>query len=124
MSIIEISLLETIPGRVGARIVGSEEARLRASLRPPPKLHVQVSCMQLSRRFSEAGMQEKELNQSTAQAHTRRKAWSQAGISSPYCANAGTDATRYVAGSSRRDVGRAFGRGRVCSTRPNPSRVD
>ncbi|HET8925819.1 MAG TPA: hypothetical protein VFN26_22740 [Candidatus Acidoferrum sp.] len=31
-------------------IVGSEEARLRASLRPPPKLHVQFSRMQLSRR--------------------------------------------------------------------------
>ena len=31
-------------------IVGSEEARLRASLRPPPKLHVRFSRMQLSRR--------------------------------------------------------------------------
>jgi hypothetical protein len=30
--------------------VGSEEARLRASLRPPPKLHVRFSRMQLSRR--------------------------------------------------------------------------
>ena len=30
-------------------IVGSEEARLRAGLRPPPKLHVQISRMQLSR---------------------------------------------------------------------------
>jgi len=32
-------------------IVGSEEARLRASLRPPPKLHVRFSRMQLSRRY-------------------------------------------------------------------------
>jgi hypothetical protein len=31
-------------------IVGSEEARLRASLRPPLKLHVRFSRMQLSRR--------------------------------------------------------------------------
>ena len=31
---------------------------MRAGLRPPPKLHVQVSCMQLSRRLSDAGMQE------------------------------------------------------------------
>ena len=31
-------------------VVGSEEARLRAGLRPPPKLHVRVSSMQLSRR--------------------------------------------------------------------------
>jgi len=31
--------------------VGSEEARLRAGLRPPLKLHVQFSRMQLSRRF-------------------------------------------------------------------------
>src|SRR5205823_2202888 len=30
--------------------VGSEEARLRASLRPPLKLHVRFSRMQLSRR--------------------------------------------------------------------------
>ena len=32
--------------------VGSEEARLRASLRPPLKLHVRFSRMQLSRRPS------------------------------------------------------------------------
>jgi hypothetical protein len=32
-------------------LVGSEEARLRAGLRPPLKLHVQFSRMQLSRRF-------------------------------------------------------------------------
>jgi hypothetical protein len=41
--------------------VGSEEARLRASLRPPLKLHVRFSRMQLSRRLSDAGMLEKEL---------------------------------------------------------------
>jgi hypothetical protein len=35
--------------------VGSEEARLRAGLRPPLKLHVRVSRMQLSQRFSSAG---------------------------------------------------------------------
>ncbi|MGC2769422.1 MAG: hypothetical protein WB607_28250 [Candidatus Acidiferrum sp.] len=70
---------------------------MRACLRPPLKLHVHVSCMQLSRRLSDAGMREKELNRSTAQARTRRKAWSQAAVSSPHCANAGTDATKYVA---------------------------
>src|SRR3984893_1183316 len=90
----------------GFTAVGSEEARLRASLRPPLKLHVRFSRMQLSRRLSDAGMQEKELSRSTEQARTRRKAWSQAAVSSPHCANAGTDATRCVAGSSRRDVGR------------------
>jgi hypothetical protein len=68
-------------------------------------------------------MQEKELNRSTAQARTRRKAWPQAAVSSPHCANAGTDATKCVAGSSRRDVGRAYGRGRVCNTRPSPAGV-
>jgi len=57
-------------------VVGSEEARLRASLRPPPKLPVHISCRQLSRRLSDAGMQEKELNRSTEPARTRRKAWS------------------------------------------------
>ena len=35
--------------------VGSEEARLRASLRPPLKLHVRFSRMQLSRRPSSLG---------------------------------------------------------------------
>jgi hypothetical protein len=35
------------------------EARLRASLRPPLKLHVRISRMQLSRRLSDAEMQEK-----------------------------------------------------------------
>ena len=34
--------------------VGSEEARLRAGLRPPLKLHGRVSRMQLSLRFSSA----------------------------------------------------------------------
>jgi hypothetical protein len=35
-------------------LVGSEEGRLRASLRPPLKLHVRISRMQLSRRLSNA----------------------------------------------------------------------
>src|SRR6185369_13058582 len=46
----------------GLTAVGSEEARLRASLRPPLKLHVRFSRMQLSRRLSDAGMLEKELS--------------------------------------------------------------
>jgi hypothetical protein len=68
-------------------------------------------------------MQEKELNRSSEQARTRRKAWAQAAVSSQHCANAGTDVTKCVAGSSRRDVGRAFGRERVCNTRPTPARA-
>jgi hypothetical protein len=55
-------------------ILGSEEARLRAGLRPPPKLPVHISCRQLSRRLSNAERQEKELNQSDEQARTRHKA--------------------------------------------------
>ena len=35
--------------------VGSEEARLRAGLRPPLKLHVRISRMQLSQRLSSGG---------------------------------------------------------------------
>jgi hypothetical protein len=101
--------------------VGSEEARLRAGLRPPLKLHVQVCCMQLSRRVSDAGMTEKELNRATEQAHTRRKAWAKAAASSQHCSNAYTDATKSVAGSSRRGGERAYERGRVCNTRPNPA---
>jgi Na+/H+ antiporter NhaD/arsenite permease-like protein len=41
--------------------VGSEEARLRASHRPPLKLHVRFSRMQLSRRLKRSGRPEKEL---------------------------------------------------------------
>src|SRR5215467_4975920 len=51
--------------------VGSEEARLRAGLRSPPKLHVQISRMQLSRRLRHAEMQEKGSIRSSSQAHTR-----------------------------------------------------
>jgi len=43
--------------------VGSEEARLRASLRPPLKLHVQVSRMQLSRDLCVTWSQELDLHQ-------------------------------------------------------------
>ena len=55
--------------------VGSEEARMRAGLRPPLKLHVRFSRMQLSRRLTDTGMPEKVLNQASAQARTRHKAW-------------------------------------------------
>jgi len=55
-------------------ILGSEEARSRAGLRPPPKLPVHISCRQLSRRLSNAERQEKELSRSGGQARTRRKA--------------------------------------------------
>src|SRR6266705_6099384 len=58
-----------------AKTVGSEEARLRAGLRPPLKLHVRFSRMQLSRRLTDTGMPEKVLNQASAQARTRHKAW-------------------------------------------------
>src|SRR5438477_5013605 len=104
--------------------VGPAEARLRASLRPPLKLHVQFSRMQLSRRLSHAGMPEKELSRATEQARIRHKAWPAAAGSSQRCANAYTDATRAVAGSSRQGDGRVCERGRVCNTRPSPSRVD
>ncbi len=109
--------------RTGAQsiAVGSEEARLRAGLRPPLKLHVQVCCMQLSRRLSDAGMTEKELSRATEQARIRHKAWAKTAASSQHCANAYTDATRSVVGSSRRGDGRAYERGRVCNTRPNPA---
>jgi hypothetical protein len=80
--------------------------------------------MQLSRRFSDARMQEKVLSRSSGQARTRRTTWSRAAVASRRCANVGTDATRFAAGSNRRDVGRVFGPERVCNTRPNPARAD
>ena len=43
--------------------VGSEEARFRASLRPPLKLHVHISRMQLSRRLTAGETQWRELIQ-------------------------------------------------------------
>src|ERR1700758_5228001 len=93
---------EVIPTDPIRAVLGSEEARLRAGLRPPPKLPVHISCRQLSRRLSNAERQEKELNQSDEQARTRRRAGPQAAVSSQHCANAYSDATRYVAGPSRR----------------------
>src|SRR5215469_2766778 len=105
-------------------MLGSEEARLRAGLRPPPKLPVHISCRQLSRRLSDARMREKELNRASEQVHAGRKAGTKAAVSSPHCASAGTDATRCVVGSSRRVVGRACGCGRVCNTHPSPARAD
>jgi hypothetical protein len=66
-------------------------------------------------------MQEKELNRSTEQARAHYTAWTQAAVSSQRCANACTDATRFVAESSPREVGKAFERGRVCNIRPNPA---
>src|ERR1700674_5752575 len=44
----------------GLGSVGSEEARLRAGLRPPLKLHVHFSRMQLSRRLNRSEMPTKE----------------------------------------------------------------
>src|SRR6516165_1823834 len=43
--------------------VGSEEARVRASLRPPLKLHGHISRMQLSRRLTTVETQLRELIQ-------------------------------------------------------------
>jgi integrase len=77
--------------------------------------------MQLSRRLSDAGMTEKEFSRTTEQARTRRKAWAKEAASSQHCSNAYTDATKSVAGSSHRANGRAYERGRVCNTRPNPA---
>jgi hypothetical protein len=42
--------------------IGSEEAHSRAGLRPPLKLHVRFSRMQLSRKLSDAERQAKELD--------------------------------------------------------------
>jgi len=67
--------------------VGSEEARMSACLRPPLKLHVQFSRMQLLRRLNPCGMQEKESTPPSSQAHTHRTAFSQAVASNRHCAN-------------------------------------
>jgi hypothetical protein len=76
--------------------VGSEEARFRASLRPPPKLHVQISRMQLSRRLKTSEMSEKELTQLGSQAHARGRVPEVATASSRRCASVCSDATKYV----------------------------
>ena len=115
----ELRSLWRLPAPRNCRVGGGAREYPRAGLRPPLELHVQFSRMQLWQRLSDAGMQEKELNQSAAQARTHRIAQAQGAASSPHCASACTGATRFVAESSRRDVGRAFGRGHVCNTRPN-----
>ncbi len=48
--LIKRAIRKLSPTKPDRTIVGSEKARLRASLRPPPKLHVRFSRMQLSRR--------------------------------------------------------------------------
>jgi hypothetical protein len=57
-----MELFTTLFGSLLA-FVGSEEARLHAGLRPPLKLHVQFSRMQLSRRFKASEMPTKGLTQ-------------------------------------------------------------
>ena len=53
-----------LPFEVSSASVGSEEARLRAGLRPPLKLLGRFSRKQLSQRLSDSEMQQKELTQS------------------------------------------------------------
>jgi hypothetical protein len=55
--------------------VGSEEAHRCACLRPPPKLHIQISRMQLSRRLSHAERQGKKSTRLSSQTHTHGTAW-------------------------------------------------
>jgi hypothetical protein len=89
---------------------------------PPPAAQIaRAGFLQLSRRLSDAGITEKELSRTTEQARTRRKAWAKEAASSQHCSNAYTDATKSVAGSSHRANGRAYERGLVCNTRPNPA---
>src|SRR6516162_9766298 len=112
-------------GRIaGSRVGGGASNVPDAGHRPPPKLHVQISRMQLSRRLSTAKMQVKVLSRANEQARTRRTARPGVVVANPYCATAGTDATRCVAVSSRRDVGRACGLERVCNTRPSRAEED
>src|ERR1035437_1182566 len=54
--------------------VGSEEARLRAGLRPPPKPCMQFSRTRLSRRLNESRTQEKESIRSDLPARTDHRA--------------------------------------------------
>src|SRR5215472_5742005 len=55
---------EMVAMRSQLTFVGSEEARLRAGLRPPLKLLGRFSRKQLSQRLSDSEMQQKELTQS------------------------------------------------------------
>jgi hypothetical protein len=93
---------------------------LRAGLRPPLKLYMQVSRIQLSRRFNLAEMPTKELTQLSEQARARGKASSRATVSSRRFSNACTDGTGSVAQSSHQVGGRACERGRVPAVTANP----
>jgi hypothetical protein len=68
--------------------VGGGAPCCRASHRPPPKLHVRFSRMQLSRRLNESRMQEKESIRPGSQAHTSRKAWRSVAVSNHSYASA------------------------------------
>src|SRR6202049_852781 len=66
------SLISSLPSSLSANDVpplfegfigvGSEEARLRAGLRPPLKLHVRFSRMQLARRLKPSGLSTPKLH--------------------------------------------------------------
>jgi hypothetical protein len=78
--------------------------------------------MQLSRRLSDAGMTEKELSRTTEQAPTLLAVkLGQRKLRPASNAPTLSDATKSIAGSSHRANGRAYERGRVCNTRPNPA---
>jgi tetratricopeptide (TPR) repeat protein len=71
-----------------ARVVGSEEARLRAGLRPRPKPCMQLSRTRLSRRLNESRTQEKESIRSDLPAQTGHRAPTPAVASNHSCASA------------------------------------
>ena len=81
------SRLALRPARANCR-VGGGATDFVAGHRPPLKLHVRFSRMQLSRRFNDSRMQEKELIRPDSQAHTPRRAWLSVVVSNHSYANA------------------------------------
>jgi len=107
-----------LDSRVGA---GAREAL------PPsaPKLSTVFPLCRLSRRLSDASMQEEELNRSAEQAHTRRELGRWQPFPARITASAGTDATRCGRRiPAVRDVGRALRDvGAFVILAPNPAGV-
>jgi len=79
--------LPPVAGSPGRRVSGRRRRAVRAGLRPPLKLHVRISRMQLSRRLRLSEMRLKVLTRRGSQARTRRTAPAPAVASSQHSAS-------------------------------------
>ena len=93
----------SLHGRYSASPVSGRRRRPKANLRPPLKLDVQFSRIQLSQRCALGAVLMKVLGALDSPACTRRIAWLLEAVSSPHYANACSDVTVIDIQSNGRD---------------------